>query len=153
MSGRFYPVLEQPVAGFERDTIPGKALARVVEAHPTLAALTDFVSVDPVQIALAVGMVYPYEEDGAEDLNDLVFDPPEWYEPALGLAVVRRALSAVRDEPGSIAAAIYDPGLHPEDVITDLEAIEQALLQAQQHETRFHFAMDADSAPSGPPRI
>ena len=141
MEAKFYPVWEQPVAGIE-GTLPGTALARVVEAHPVLAALTDFVSVDPTQIALAVGMVYPYEEDGAEDLNDLVFDPPEWYEAALGLAVIRRALKAVRDEPGSIAAAIYDPGLRPEEVITDLEAIERALQGAQQHETRFHFVME-----------
>lgn len=139
MSASFYLVLEQLVAGFESSDAPGTALARVVEAHPTLAALTDFVSVDPTQIALALGMVYPYEEDGAEDLQDIDFGPPEWYEPALGLVVVRRALDAIRAEPGSIAAAIYDPGLRPEDVIADLELIEQVLLLAQQHETRFHF--------------
>ncbi len=146
MSASFYPVLEQPVPGFEASATPGAALARVVEAHPVLAALTDFVSVDPTQIALAVGMVYPYEEDGAEDLQDIDFGPPEWYEPVLGLAVIRRALSAVRDEPTSIAAAIYDPGLRPEDVIADLEAIEGALLLAQQHETRFHFMMGTGGA-------
>ncbi len=146
MEAKFYPVWEQPVPGVGAD-IPGKALARVVEAHPVLATLTDFVSVDPTEIALAVGMVYPYEEDGAEDLNDLVFDPPEWYEAALGLAVVRRALAAVRSDPGSIAAAIYDPGLRTEAVIADLEAIERALLLAQQHETRFHFVMEDGKAP------
>jgi hypothetical protein len=116
-----------------------------VEAHPALETLTDFVSVDPVQIALAVGMVYPYEEDGAEDLGEIDFGLPEWHEAALGLAAVRRALDAVRDEPGSIAAAIYDPGLRPEDVIADLEALERALLLAQQHETRFHFALTSTS--------
>lgn len=141
MGAKFYPVLEQPVAGFESSAVPGTALARVVEAHPILAALTDFVSVDPTQIALAVGMVYAYEEDGAEDLQDIDFGPPEWYEAILGLAVVRRALGAVRDDPGSIAAAIYDPGLRPEDVLADLEAIERALFLAQQHETRFYFAV------------
>lgn len=134
-------MLEQPVAGFESSASPGKALARVVEAHPALALLTDFVSVDPTQIALAVGMVYPYEEDGAEDLQDIDFGPPEWYEAVLGLTVVRRALDAIRAEPGSIAAAIYDPGLRPEDVLADLEAIERALFLAQQHETRFYFAV------------
>lgn len=149
MEARFYPVLEQPVAGVESSAIPGTALARVVEAHPVLAALADFISVDPTQIALAVGMVYPYEEDGAEDLQDIDFGPPEWYEAALGLAAVHRALNAVRDEPGSIAAAIYDPGLRPEDVIADLEAIERTLLGAQQHETRFHFAMELGKA-AGP---
>jgi len=145
MEAKFYPVLERPVAGFESSASPGTALVRVVEAHPVLAALTDFVSVDPTQIALAVGMVYPYEEDGAEDLQDIDFGPLEWYEAVLGLAVVRRALGAVRDEPGSLAAAIYDPGLRPEDVIADLEAIERALLLAQQHETRFHFALTSTS--------
>ncbi len=139
MSANFIPVLEQRVPGFDSSAVPGSALARVVEAHPDLEALTDFVSVDPTQMAVAVGMVYPYEEDGAEDLQDIDFGPPDWYEPALGLAVVRRALDAVRAEPGGIAAAIYDPSLRPEEVIADLEAIERALLLAQQHETRFHF--------------
>ena len=149
MEAKFYPVWEQPVVGLETAGA-GTALARVVEAHPVLAALTDFVSVDPKEIALAVGMVYASEEDGAEDLNDLVFDPPEWYEAAVGMAAVRRALGAVRAEPGSIAAAIYDPGLRPEDVVADLEAIERALLLAQQHETRFHFVMEAGKAPRPP---
>jgi len=144
MEAKFYPVLEQPVVGAET-AIPGKALARVLEAHPALSPLTDFVSVDPTEIALAVGMVYPYEEDGAEDLQDIDFGPPEWYEAILGLAAVRNALNAVRVEPGSIAAAIYDPGLRPEDVIADLEAIERALLLAQQHETRFHFTLTSTS--------
>ena len=110
-----------------------------MEAHPDLAPLTDFVSVDPTQIAIAVGMVYPYEEDGPDDLQDIDFGPPDWYEAVLGLAAVRHALAAVRAEPGGIAAAIYDPGLRPEDVLADLEAIERTLLLAQQHETRFHF--------------
>ena len=145
MEASFYPVLEQPASGFEKGDAPGTALARVVEAHPVLAALTDFVSADPTQIAIAVGMVYPYEEDGAEDLQDIDFGPPEWYEAVLGLAVIRRALDAVRAEPGSIAAAIYDPSLRPEDVLADLEAIERILLLAQQHETRFHFAMNSAS--------
>lgn len=152
MEAKFYPVWEQPVAGFDSPTSPGAALARVVEAHPVLAALTDFVSVDPTEIALAVRMVYPYEEDGAEDLQDIDFGPPEWYEAVLGLAVVRRALGAVRDEPGGIAAAIYDPSLRPEDVLADLEAIERALLQAQQHETRFHFMMETGKAPRPAPQ-
>jgi len=141
MSGSFYPVFEGLVLGFESATATGKALARVVEAHPVLSALTDFVSVDPAQIAIAVGMVYAYEEDGADDLSEIDFGPPDWYEAVLGLAAVRRALDAIRAEPGSIAAAIYDPGLRAEDVIADLEALEGALLLAQQHETRFHFMM------------
>lgn len=142
MAAKFYPILEQPVEGFDPASTPGTALARVVEAHPVLETLTDFVSMDPLWVAIEVGMVYPYEEDGADDLNDLVFDPPEWYEAVIGLAAVRRALKAVQDDLSSIAAAIYDPGLRAEDVITDLESIERALLLAQQHETRFHFAMD-----------
>ncbi len=148
MTASFYPVLEQPIEGFDIEgfegaSLPGAALARVAEAHPILETLMDFVSVDPHQVAVEVGMVYPYEEDGADDLNDLLFDPPEWHEAVLGLAAVRRALKAVRDDPRSIAAAIYDPSLRAEDVIADLEAIEGALLLAQQHETRFHFATDS----------
>ena len=145
MNAGFTPILEQPVPGFESSHAPGTALARVVEAHPDLVALTDFVSVDPAQVALAVGMVYPYEEDGADDLQEIDFGPADWYEPALGLAAVRCALDAVRAEPGGIAAALYDPSLRPEAVIADLEAIERALLLAQQHETRFHFTLTSAS--------
>lgn len=143
MNMRLYPVWERPIEGFEFSAASGVALARVVEAHPALAELLDFQCVDPHEIAVAVGMVYPYEEGGAEDLADIDFGPGEWYEPALGLAEVREALRAVHDDPQSIAAAIYDPGLRPADVLADLESLEQALLLAQQHETRFYFSLDA----------
>ena len=140
MAMRFYPVWEHPMEDDVSD-VSGLALARVVEAHPALTALMDFHSVDPREIALAVGMVYPYEEDGADDLEDLDLGLREWYEPSLGLAAVHHALRAIQDDPQSLAAAIYDPGLRPADVITDLEAIEHSLRLARQHETRFHFAM------------
>ena len=113
----------------------------MVEAHPALEPLMDFHSVDSREVALAVGMVYPYEEDGADDLDDLDLGAREWYEPSLGLVVVRQALGVIRNDPQSLAAAIYDPTLHPAAVLADLEAIEQSLLLAQQHETRFHFAL------------
>lgn len=141
MAARLYPVLERPLDGEE--TVSGHALARVVEAHPALAALMDFSGPDPRQIAVEVGMVYPYEEDAEEDLQGIDFGAREWFEPRAGLAVVRQALGALRDDPRSVSAAIYDPGLRPEDVIADLEAIERVLLLARQHETRFSFALDA----------
>ena len=83
--------------------------------------------------------MYPYEEDGLEDLDELDFGPDEWFEPSAGLAVLDRAIAAVRDDPQSLAAAIYDPGLRPADVLADLEAIAAGLEAARQHETRFHF--------------
>ena len=140
MGAGIYPVLERPIEGMDGGS--GKALARVVEAHRALSPLMDFYSIDPAEIAIEVGMVYPYEEGGAEDLNEIDFGPAEWFEPAVGLAAVRRALMEIRKNPQSIDEAIYDPRLRASDVITDLEAIEQALLQAQQRETRFHFAID-----------
>ena len=132
--------LERPIAGFDGGA--GRALARVVEAHPTLADLLDFVQVDPLEIALAVGMVSPHEEDGIDDLGEIDFGPAEWFEPAAGLAVVRRGLGHVQASPESIAAAIYDPAVTPEAVRADLEALERALLFAQQQETRFHFVQE-----------
>ncbi len=143
MPARIYPVLETPIAGLPTDPAAGFALARVVEAHPVLAQLLDFCAVDPHQIAVEVGMVYPYEEGGLEDLDDLEFDPMEWFEPVAGLAAVERATLAVRDDPQSLAAAIYDPGLRPADVLADLEAIKALLQAALQHETRFHFIQEA----------
>ena len=142
MPARFYPVLEAPIAGLSADPAAGFALARVVEAHPVLAPLLDFCAVDPHQIAVEVGMVYPYEEGGLDDLDDLEFEPMEWFEPAPGLAAVERAIRAVRDDPQSLAAAIYDPGLRSADVLADLEAIKALLQAALQHETRFHFVQE-----------
>ena len=136
---RLYPVFEHPVEGDTSEV--GAALARVAERHPALVPLLDFHSPDPAQIARAVGMVYAYEEDGEDDLDEIDFGLEEWFEPPAGLAVVRQALRAVRDDPGSIPAALYDPGLRPEAVIADLEAIECALTRALQHETRFRLAL------------
>ena len=139
MPTRIYPRFETPMDGLADDPAVGSALARVIEAHPALALLLDFYAVDPHQIAVQVGMVYPYEEDGLDDLDDLDFGPDEWFEPVAGLAVLSRAIAAVRDDPRSLAAAIYDPGLRPADVLADLEAISALLEAARQHETRFHF--------------
>lgn len=142
MSKNIYPVLEHRIDGFEPGSVSGRALARAVEAHPALSPLLDFHSVDPIQIALAVGMVSPQEEDGLNDLDEIDFGPPDWFEPPLGLAAIHQALNALRADPDSLARAIYDPGLRAIDVIVDLEAFEQTLLLARQHETRFHFALD-----------
>ena len=83
MATRLYPVLEHPVVGFTFTA--GSALARIVEAHDDLSPLLDFHAPDPAQIAIEVGMVYPYEEDGADDLAELDLGQPEWHEPAVGL--------------------------------------------------------------------
>ena len=143
MPARIYPVLETAIAGLPTDPAAGFALARAVEAHPVLAQLLDFCAVDPHQIAVEVGMVYPYEEGGLDDLDDLEFEPMEWFEPVAGLVVVERAIAAVRNNPQSLAAAIYDPGLRPADVLADLEATNALLQAALQHETRFHFIQEA----------
>ena len=143
MPARIYPVFETPNDELVLDAGRGFALARVVEAHPVLALLLDFCAVDPLQIAVEVGMVYPYEEGGLDDLSDIDFGPSEWFEPVAGLAALERATAAVRDEPQSLAAAIYDPGLSPAAVLADLEAIAQILRAAQQFETRFHFIFTA----------
>ncbi len=139
MLTRLYPIFEAPWPGLADDPSVGSALARVIAAHPALAPLLDFCAVDPRQIAVQVGMVYPYEEDGLEDLDELDFGPDEWFEPSAGLAVLNRAIAAVRDAPESLAAAIYDPTLRPDAVLADLEAITALLEAARQHETRFHF--------------
>jgi hypothetical protein len=139
MPARIHAIFETPFPGSADDPTVGLALARVIEAHPALIPLLDFCAVDPHEIAVAVGMVYPYEEDGLEDLDELDFGPDEWFEPVAGLAALDRAIAAVQADPGSIAAAIYDPGLHPADVLADLEAMAAQLEAARQHETRFHL--------------
>lgn len=141
---RLYPVLERPLEDRTEDLLTGRALARIVEAHPALADLMDFCPVDPMRIALEVGMVSPLEEDALDDLREINLGEREWFEASAGLAAIRQALGVIRRAPESVRAAVYDPGLTPEAVIADLESIEQTLLAAQQHETRFHFAMDED---------
>ena len=143
MPACIYPVFETPMDGLAADGRTGFALARVVEAHSALAPLLDFCAVDPLLIAREVGMVYPYEEGGADDLSDIDFGPMEWFEPVAGLASAERAIAAVREDPSSLAAAIYDPSLSPAAVLADLEAIAEMLRMAQQHETRFHFLQGA----------
>ena len=138
-------MLERPVE--DAEAVSGAALARVVEAHPDLEPLLDFVEADPAEIAHAVGMLSPHEEDAEADLADLDMGEAAWYEPSAGLAAVGRALAAVRAAPQTIAAAIYDPGLRPADVLADLEAIVRVLDMARQHETRFHFVLE--DAPPG----
>lgn len=142
MSTRIYPVLEHTIGGPTESEKSGIALARIIEAHPALVPLLDFYSADPMEIAVAVGMVSPHEEDGEDDLNEIDFGPEEWFEPSAGLTAVRQALDTLRNDPQSIQRVLYAPDLHPKDVIADLEAIEQALQMALQHETRFHFALD-----------
>ncbi len=139
MPPHIYPRFETPIDGFAADATHGFALARIVEAHPALIPLLDFCAVDPLQIAVEVGMVYPGEEGGLDDLSDIDFGLLEWFEPVAGLAALERATAAVRDNPESLAAAIYDPSLRPADVLADLDALTQALHAALQHETRFHF--------------
>ena len=139
---RFALVLERPLTGFDPTAVLGTSLARVVEAHPALEPLLDFSAPDPVEIARAVGMLSPDEEDTEDDLGALDWDAPEWCEASAGLAAVQGALAAVRQDPGSLARAVYDPGLRAEDVLADLEAIERGLLLAQQQETRFRFVTD-----------
>jgi hypothetical protein len=147
MERRLYPVTERPLENTSEGHAVGKALARVVEAHSALVDLMDFCPADPVQIALEVGMVSPLEDGDLDDLREIDLGEPEWYEASAGLPMVRQALSALRRAPESVRAAIYDPGLEPEDVIADLEAIEQTLLAAQQQETRFHFRMEDTKSP------
>lgn len=139
MTSRLRLLLEHPQDGPDAPPSSFPALARIIEAHSALSPLLDFCATDPAQIALAVGMVYPAEEDGQDDLSEIDFGQDDWFEPLAGLAAVERALAAVRRDPLSIAAALYDPGLRSEDVLADLEGVARALQMAQQQETRFHF--------------
>ena len=143
MPPRLYPEFETPLDGCAPDAARGFALGRVAELHLALLPLLDFCAVDPHDIAVAVGMVYPYEEGGLEDLDELDFGPSEWFEPVAGLAALERAAEAIRAAPESLASVLYDPALRPADVLADLDALTQALQAALQQETRFHFLLDA----------
>ena len=139
---RLTVVLERPVTdGAERGAQPGAALGRVVQAHPALEPLLDFVGPDPIQMAALLGVSYAHDPEDMADLTEIDFGPPEWHEATAGLAVLRVALNAVRAAPGSIAAATDDPGLRPEDVLADMEDLERSLLLALRHETRFRLTL------------
>lgn len=143
MPSSFLVVLEHSNRSADAPQNRGRALARVVEAHPALVPLLDYCATDPAQIALAVGMVYAGEEDGQDDLDEIDLGPSEWFEPSAGLAAVQRARLAIESNPAGIAAVVYDPALYAQDILADLEAIEQVLTAALQQETRFHFLQSA----------
>lgn len=139
MSERIYPVLENPVAEIEPAAASGYALAQVVERLPILTPLLDFYSADPLQIAQEIGVSSPLDEHDLEDLREIDFGPGDWYEASAGLIAVQNALDTLRKQPETLSTALYNPRLRTEDVIADLEEIERVLLQALQHEGRFHF--------------
>lgn len=140
MSRRLIIVLERPLAAWEADENLGAALARVAEVHPALEPLLDFAPPSPQEIAQQVGMTYAYDPEDLEDLAEIDFGPQEWFEPTVGLAAVQRGLEALRGQPESVAAVLYDPHLRTGDVIADLEQMERCLQMARQEETRFRFA-------------
>ncbi len=134
-------VLERPVSGETGSGHTGTALGRVVEAHPALEPLLDFAGPDPVQMAALLGVSSAHDPEDMADLAEIDFGPVDWHEASAGLAVLRAAQNAVRAAPGSIAAATYDPGLRPEEVLADLEDLERLLLLALRHETRFRLIL------------
>ena len=141
MHKRITIILERPITGDPEAAPGGGALGRAVEAHPALEPLLDFADPDPREVAARLGMAYAYDPDDAADLSEIDFGPPEWHEPAAGLAAVRPALDALRSRPESVAQALYDPGLRPADVLADLEALERVLRRALDHETRFRLVL------------
>ena len=141
MANDLYLILESPVGGVFRIG-PLSALARIVEAHPALVPLLDFVCPDPIQIALEIGMVSPQEEDDLEELGDIDLGLEEWFEPAAGLAKVAPALRAIEDDLQSIALVLYEPDLQPAQIVADLKTVLHTLGVAQNHEVRFHFFLE-----------
>lgn len=142
MSSCFYPEFEYEHDGLRVDAGTGSALALVVDVHPDLITLMDFHSPDPLKMAIQAGMVHPMEEDGEDDLSEIDFGTGEWFEPAVGLVVVREGLRRILENPASVASVVYDPSLRAADVVSDLTAIEQSLAAAAEYETRFRFVVD-----------
>jgi len=139
MFASIYPVLEDATAEAARPLNAGAALGKIVDAHPDLEGLLDFVSPDPIAMAHEIGMVHPQEEDADDDLADIDFGAWEWHEASTGIAVVERALSALRSEPSSISRYLYDPALKQADVIADLETMLSILEDARHREVRFRL--------------
>lgn len=140
MSKTLTVVLERPIDEAAPPT-PASTLAAVVEYVPVLSALLDFYAADPIDIAQQVGMVAPDDEDDLAELRDIEFDPGEWYEASVGVASVRKAITALTEDPDILSRALYDPSLTQQQVLEELTEIERALLEAQQHERRFHFKL------------
>ena len=133
MSVAVYPVLESEIAGLEPHlTVSGKALARNVEELEALArslnvlSLMHFYSTNADEVAEMMGL-----EEG--ETPDFPVEE-EWFSPAEALSTVRVLRVHIRSSP----AGLEDP----EWILDDLEAIESALVAAEQHGIRFHFAMD-----------
>jgi len=142
MFASIYPVLEDAPVDAPRPQNPGVSLAKIVETHPDLDDLLDFFSPDPVEMAYEIGMVHPQEEDSADDLAEIDFGAWEWHEASTGIAVIERALTALRADPSSISRHLYDPALSQDDVIADLESMLLILEDARDREVRFRLHAD-----------
>jgi hypothetical protein len=113
------------IAAFRRP-IPelGKLGADCMAIEPALAAL------DKVA---RKGDLPPLTEFVNPDAEGLSGTKPEWFDPAAGLTTVRGLLDAL----GRSGRAVKNG----KKVVEDLRALEQDLVQAQEHKVRFHFVM------------
>jgi hypothetical protein len=136
---RLVAVLESPPPLLPEDPSSGKALARIAEAHPAFFGLLDFAGPDPVEIAREIGLIYPWDPEDEADLEGIELSPAEWFEPTLGLTTVHAARTAIQTDPGSVAAAIYDPTLRVCDILADLDTLTETLAAARNQETRFRL--------------
>ena len=154
MSTSLYPVLERDVVGYDASAVIGKALCHAVYHCdvPEVVALDAFFSVSPQELASLAGFYLPGDDLSDHEDTELKplkpappdFQPPAeaWYEPAVGLRAVSEALKALRDASPLIDGQLEAGKNRTDWVITDLEAVEKVLTLAQEHEVRFHFAMD-----------
>lgn len=130
----YYVTLERPIPGVEPAQKPrarvaarnDKRLSEIAQALGVLELL-EFSSQDPSELRSFLS------SQGA-DVSE--FDLPEenWFEADAGLKTVRALQAHVRAEPASVDDAV---GLSRE-----LEAFEEVLTAALQHEIRWHLTID-----------
>ena len=103
----------------------GSAMDRLDKAAKKnrLPTLGEFHSVDPEEAAAMLDM----------DTEELGLPPLQWFEPAKGLAVVRKLMGLLRENPKVIPKST--------EVLSDLEGVEQELLAASKQKAKFHFAL------------
>ena len=103
MGVSLYPVLERDVAGYDAMAVVGKALANAVYDWnvPALAALGDFFSVSPEEVASLANYYLPDGEDaeGEEEIGNKAA-PPD-FSAATGRLV--RGGDRIDNSAGSVA--------------------------------------------------
>lgn len=135
-----YPVLNKEVPGFDVTETTGRALAEAIfEEGSAFAVLERFSSQNEEELAGFIA------DQTGQEASAIEVPAEEWFAPEEGLQVVRPLLEQVRSQsqagPLTLPAG-WEADEFSRGVMDDLQNLEKVLLLAQEHDARFHLALD-----------